>query len=122
MKNIYFALVHPYINYAKIAWTSTNKTYLKRFLGKQKEVARLMSPDDILISSRHLMEELNILNVCQINILQHLIFMFKVKNSIIPRAFNQLSSLIDHIYPTRFSDNIFKILNFKIDTFCNWLL
>ena len=122
MKNIYFALVHPYINYAKIAWASTNKTYLKRFLGKQKEVARLISPDDIPISSRLLMEELNILNVCQINILQHLIFMFKVKNSIIPRAFNQLSSLIDHIYPTRFSDNSFKILNFKIDTFCNWLL
>ena len=48
------------------------------------------------------MKELNILNVYQMNI-QHLLFMFKVKSSLIPRAFNQVFSLIDHIYPTRFS-------------------
>ena len=37
LRSIYFALVHPYINYANIAWASTNKTYLKRILGKQKK-------------------------------------------------------------------------------------
>ena len=47
--------------------------------------------------SRLLMKELNILNVYQINILQHLLFMFKVKSSITPRVFNQVFSLIDHI-------------------------
>ena len=26
LQSTYFALVHPYINYAKIAWASTNKT------------------------------------------------------------------------------------------------
>ena len=36
LRSIYFALVHPYINYANIAWASTNKTYVKRILGKQK--------------------------------------------------------------------------------------
>ena len=50
------------------------------------------------------MKELNILNVHQINILQHLLFMFKVKNSITPRVFNQVFPLIDHLYPTSFSD------------------
>ena len=39
LRSIYFALVHPYINYANIAWASTNKTYLKRILGKQKQAA-----------------------------------------------------------------------------------
>ena len=53
--------------------------------------------------------ELKILNVYQINILQHLLFMFKVKNSITPRVFNQAFSLIDHLYPTRFSDNRLKV-------------
>ena len=43
------------------------------------------------------MKELNILNVYQINILQHLLFMFRVKNSTTPRVFNQVFSLIDHI-------------------------
>ena len=59
------------------------------------------------------MKELNILNVYQINILQCLLFVFKVKNSIILRAFNQVFSLVDHIYPTRFSDNSFKICDFN---------
>ena len=70
------------------------------------------------------MKKLNILNIYQINILQHLLFMFKVKNSIIPRAFNQVFSLIDHIFPTRFSDNSFKIcdLNLKSTRFAIGLI
>ena len=76
LRGIYFVLVHPYINYANIAWASTNKTYLKIILGKQKQAARLMSSDDISIPSRLLMKELNILNAYQINTPQHLSFMF----------------------------------------------
>ena len=52
LQSIYFALVHPYINYANISRASTNKTYLKRILGKQKQAARLMSSDDISILLR----------------------------------------------------------------------
>ena len=58
------------------------------------------------------MEELNILNAYQINILQHLLFM--VKNSITARVFIQAFWLIDHFYPTRFSDNSFKIRDFNL--------
>ena len=36
LRSIHFALMHPYISYSNIAWASTNKTYLKRILGKQK--------------------------------------------------------------------------------------
>ena len=64
------------------------------------------------------MKQLNILNVYRINILQHLFYMFKVKNRIIPRAFNQVFSLTDHIYPTRFSSNNFKICNFNLKLTC----
>ena len=49
LRSIYFALVHSYINYTNIAWASTNKTYLNRTLGKQKQVARIMSSDGISI-------------------------------------------------------------------------
>ena len=35
LRNIHFALVHPYINYVNIAWAATNKTYLKRILGNK---------------------------------------------------------------------------------------
>ena len=63
LRSIYFALVHPYINYANITLASTNKAYLKRILGKQKQVARLMSSDDISIWSMFLMKQLSIFNV-----------------------------------------------------------
>ena len=71
-----------------------------------------MWSDDISISSRLLIEELNILNIFQINILQHLLFMFKVKNSIILREFNPVFT--DHIYPTTFSDSSLKICYFNL--------
>ena len=73
-----------------------------------------MSSDDIFIPSRLLMKELNILNVYQLNILRHLSFMFKVKNSITPRVFSQVFSLIDHLYPTRLSDFNLKLTRFAI--------
>ena len=60
------------------------------------------------------MKELNILNVYQINILQQLLPTFKVKNSITPRVFNQAFSLMDRLYPTRFSNNNFKICDFNL--------
>ena len=40
--------------------------------------------------------------------------MLKFKSSIIPRAFNQVFSTIDHIYPTRSSDNSFKMHDFNL--------
>ena len=55
-----------------------------------------MSSDGISIPSRLFIKELNILKVYQTNILQHLLFMFKVKNSKTPRVFNQAFTLIDY--------------------------
>ena len=77
-------------------------------------MATVMSSVDFSILLWILMKELNILNVYQINILKHLSFMFKVKNNIIPRAFNQVFSLIYHIYPLRLSDKSFKICDFNL--------
>ena len=73
-----------------------------------------MFSDDISISSSLLMKDLNILNVYQVNILQHLLFMFKVENSISPRVFHQVFSLIDHLYPIKVFDNNFKICDFSL--------
>ena len=38
--------------------------------------------------------------------------MFKVKNNITPEVLKQVFSLIDYLYPTRFSDNRIKICDF----------
>ena len=41
--------------------------------------------------------------------------MSKVINSLIPRAFNKVFSLIDLLYPTRFSNKNFKICDFNLN-------
>ena len=114
LRSIYFASVHLYISYANNACARTSKTDRNRILGKQKQADRIMSTHGISIPLRLLMKELNILNVYQINILQHLLYMFKVKNNITPRLFNQTFSLIGHLCPTKFSDNSFKICDFDL--------
>ena len=86
-----------FINYATVAWASKNKTHLKKILRKQKQVARIMSSNDISILSRLLTKELNILNVYQINNLQHLSCKLVVKSSIMPRGI-QPSILIIRSY------------------------
>ena len=77
-----------------------------------------MSSDDISVPLRLLMKEINILNVYQINVIKHLLFMFKVKNSITLSALNQVFSLINHLYSTRFPDNSFKICDFNLKLVC----
>ena len=79
MRSIYFALVHLYINYTNII-----RFISKTNSGKTKKAARLLPDGRNITSSRLLMKELNFLNVYQKNIL-HLLFVFKVKSSIIPR-------------------------------------
>ena len=76
-----------------------------------------MSSDDIFIPLTLLMKEINILNVYQINI-KHLLLMSKVKNSITPSALNQVFSLINHLYSTRFPDNSLKICDFNLKLVC----
>ena len=115
LKSIYFSLVHSYINYANVVWASTNRTKLKKILSKQKQAARIMSFEDRSTHARPLMKELNILNVYQINILQNLLFMFKVKNNMAPRVFNRNFCPVDHAYPTRFSANSFQIPENKLN-------
>ena len=60
---MFCTLVHSYVNYANFTLTSTNRTYQKIILGKQKQVVQQMSSDDIYIWLRLLMKEFNILNV-----------------------------------------------------------
>lgn len=78
-----------------------------------------MFSDNISIPLRLLIKKLKILNVYQINSLQHLLFMSMVKSNIVPREFNQVFSTIVHVYPAGFSHDNIKIyeLNLKLTNF-----
>jgi hypothetical protein len=105
LKNLYFSLIHCYLNYANIAWCSTNSTKVKKLLSKQKHAIRIISNVDRLTHTRTLFNELNILNVYKLNLYHVLIFMFKLDKKISPILFNSIFKKISHIYPTRFSKN-----------------
>ena len=121
-----YSCIYIYINYANIAWSSTNPSKLKKILNKQKHASRIILSEERNTHSRPLMKKLGILNIFQLNILQTLLFMFKTKNEESPRIFSdQFSNIqtlntniqqdslitisnIEHKYSTRFSDNNFK--------------
>ena len=121
LRNIYYSFIHCYLNYANIAWCSTNRSKLTKLFNKQKHASRIIFNVDKFTHSRPLMKNLNVLNVYQINIYQSLIFMYKFNNKMTPTIFNTLFKKIEHAYPTRFSNNNFvqpktfsKTTNFSI--------
>ena len=71
LKSIYFSFIHSYVNYANIAWASTNQTKLQKRFRCQKHASRIIYNEDRKTHARPLMKSLNALNVYQINILQN---------------------------------------------------
>ena len=104
LKQIYFSFIHSYINYANIAWSSTHKSKLLPLLRQQKHASRIISFKTKDTHARPLMKDIKILNIFQINILQNLVFMYKVKNKTLPSNFqNKFIQNDKHKYKTRSS-------------------
>ena len=85
-------------------------------------MSRLITGENRYAHSKTLMKSLNILNVYQINILQHLLLMFKVKRSLIPDIFQKMFHQIDHKYPTGYSRNNYQVPQNKSNLFSFGLL
>ena len=98
------------MNYANIAWESTNPKKLKKkkhYL--QKPVARIIFNEDRLCHSQTLLKNLNALNVYQIILYQNLNFIHRIKMGNIPEVFHGTIKKSSHKYPTTFSN-----LNYSI--------
>jgi len=85
LKYIYYSFIHCFLNYANIAWCSTNKTKIKKLFTKQKHAIRIITNAHRLSPSQPLFNNLKILNVYQMNIYHILIFMYQVKNKNDPK-------------------------------------
>ena len=106
LKSLYYSFIHSYLNYGNIVWASTYRTKLKRLAAKQREAIRIID-DNANETTFQKMEKLKILNIHKLNLYQTSNFMFRVKNNTIPHTFNRKFKIIDHIYPTRNSQNSF---------------
>ena len=109
MINLYFSFIHTYINYGNVAWASTTKTKLKKIYSQQKQAIKAVFNEDILSPSKELFTELKALNIYKLNIFQNLQFIFKTRNGINPEIFSDKFQNIEHIYPTRYSENNYYI-------------
>ena len=103
LKTIYLSYIHSYLNYTNIAWASTRTAKLKPLLYKQKQVEPIVFNEGCLSHSKPFFKILNALNVCKINLYQHLNFMHRLENSNIPAIFNDMIKKPEHKYPTKFS-------------------
>ena len=115
MRNLYFSFINVYINYANIAWGSAPQTKLKKIYSKQKQASRIILNEERDAHSKPLMKSLDILNVYQLNIFQHLLFMHKVKNETTLDIFKNRFSYINHGYPTNYSKHNFNIPLVKLN-------
>ena len=110
----YFSYIHSYLNYANIAWGSTYFTKLKAMYYQQKHAARVILNKNIFSHSRPLLRSLNALNVYQINLYQHLNFMYKFKNKHTPKIFDDIFKKPIHQHPTQFSEDNFSVKTFSL--------
>ena len=81
---------------------------LKKLFGKQKQAARVIFNQDRFTHGCSLLKTLNALNVYQINLLQVLLSMHKIKRNSSPRIFLHPFQIINHKYATQYSRNNFK--------------
>ena len=93
LNQLYFSFVHSYLNYANIAWGSTQKTKLSTLYRQQKHTIRLLSFKEQFTHSRPLLKEIGALNIYGINIFNILSLMFKCKNKTCSKTFENLFTL-----------------------------
>ena len=104
---LYNSLILPYITYCNIVWANCGKTKIERINLLQKKAIRICTGVGYLEHTTPLFFKLKTLKVKDINKLQTALFMFKLKNNLLPLTFNNLftTNTSVHNYPTRNSQN-----------------
>ena len=115
LKTIYFSYIHLYLNYANISLASIRTAKLKPLLYKQKQAVRIVFNEDRLSHSKPLCKILSTLNVYNINLYQHLNFMYRLGNTDIPAIFNDIVKKPEHKYPTKFSSLNYTLRKYSLN-------
>ena len=101
--HLYYSFIHSYLNYANIAWGSTNKSKLESLYRHQKHASRIINFKDKFTHSKPLLQSMKVLNIFQLNLFQTLCFMFKTKHNDTPEIFANILNVIQNKYTTRSS-------------------
>ena len=85
LKNLYFSLIHSYLNYGNILWASTSRAKLNKLASKQKQALRIVNNE--FTDIREKIVRMIVLNIYKLNIYQILNLMFKIKTNTAPCIF-----------------------------------
>ena len=108
LKQIYFAYIYAYLNYANIALASTHKTKLKKVQSKQKHALRIIF-NQSKTSPSEALSQLKCTKFYQISVFQSVQFMYKIKNKNNTHIFLNFFGVPCHAYPTDFT-----LINFSV--------
>ena len=110
MRDLYYALIYPYLSYGNITWGNTYTSRLQPIRRLQKKIIRIITFSKYTDHTSPLFKELAILPLDDINNETIALFMFRFFNSMLPSSFNDYFRLNKdiHKYNTRLSSNIHK--------------
>ena len=113
MKQLYFSFIHSYLNYANIAWASTNKSNLISLYRHQKHAIRIIYDKDRFAHTKPLFKHPKALTVYEINLFQFFSLIFKCKNRTEPFVFHNLYTLKP---PSKYSLRAGNLLSIPLKT------
>ena len=105
--NLYYSIVHPYLNYCNIIWASNYPSRLKRLVILQNRAIRAITSCHYFLSTDSAFKYLCILKIDQITNQQINEFMFRYTTRQLPSAFDNYFTTISESNPyyTRSASN-----------------
>ena len=85
---LYKSFILSHLLYGVIAWGNCYSKYLDPLLKLQKKAVRLCTGSHYLAHTEPIFKHLRLLKLDDLNVLQTAIFMFKLKQNLLPPYFN----------------------------------
>lgn len=101
LKNLYHALIQPYLSYCNFIWSSTYPTHLSTLNILQKKAIRIITKSPFNSHTKPLFANLKIFKIEQIRFIQTGEFMFKYVNNMLPIAFLSFFTSVSSAITTR---------------------
>ena len=95
LKSLYYTMIHPYFLYCIVVWGGASKLALNKLICLQKRAVRLITRSSFRAHCNMLFVRLGILKLTDIYKLQVGIFIFSVKNGLLPLSSSR------HVQPAR---------------------
>jgi Reverse transcriptase (RNA-dependent DNA polymerase) len=111
LKTLYYTLIYPHIVYCNIVWGNASILALYRITMMQKRAIRLINGANYRAHTSPLFATSNLLKLSDINKREILLFLFKLKNNMLPNCCISYIEINDKLstrsYPTRTVPNYF---------------